>query len=198
MSFLYFLTPVVLLYAATNANKRPRRELSYVRTTDINRVLRYTGESGTPIAGQGRNADVLLGYNPAYKGFIDRRLSDPSTNAASTSSAPQSRNQRSSARVTIAGQPGEVPISESVPLPRVILKRPSQRRAKQAVPDRATSQSSSSGYSPSPPTSGTMSRQPMNLSSLLTVSARGRGTSGRVPSTGHSPPPSRRNRGGST
>lgn len=42
-----------------------------------------------------------------------------------------------------------------------------------------------------------MSRQPLNLSSLLTFSARGRGTIGQVTSTGHPPPPSRRNRGGS-
>lgn len=40
-----------------------------------------------------------------------------------------------------------------------------------------------------------MSRQPMNLSSLLTVSARGRGTTGRVASTRNAPPPPRCNRG---
>lgn len=40
-----------------------------------------------------------------------------------------------------------------------------------------------------------MSRHPMNLSSLLTVTARGRGATGRAASTAHAPPPPRRNRG---
>lgn len=187
--------------SATNANKRPIREPNYVRTADINKVLRYTRELGTRTAGRGRNADILLGYDPAYKGFIDRRLANPSTSGASTSSAPQPRNSRSGAGVTIAGQPDEVPISEGIPLPRVVLRRSSQRQVvsrqqpEQLVPDHDTSPSSSFGYSPSPPNSGTMSRQPMNLSSLLTVSARGRGTSGRIRSTGHAPLPSRRSRG---
>lgn len=43
-----------------------------------------------------------------------------------------------------------------------------------------------------------MTQQPLNLGSLLTVSARGCGSSGRVPSTGHVPPPARRTRGVST
>lgn len=105
---------------------------------------------------------------------------------------------RSGAGVTIAGQPGEIPISEGVPLPRVIVRRVPQRQAEQPVPDRDTSQSSSSGYSPSPPNLGTMSRQPLNLSSLLTVSAWGHGASGPVASTGRTPPPPRHNRWGST
>jgi hypothetical protein len=44
------------------------------------------------------------------------------------------------------------------------------------------------------------SRQPLNLSTLLTVPSRGRGrgTSGRVASTGNAPPAARRTRGGST
>ncbi|XP_058226149.1 uncharacterized protein LOC131334870 [Rhododendron vialii] len=42
-----------------------------------------------------------------------------------------------------------------------------------------------------------MTHQPINLSSLLTVSSRGRGATNRVASTGAPPPRSRRNRGGS-
>lgn len=193
-----FLILVVLLSAATNANKRPRREPSYVRTAEINRILAYKGEPGSSTAGRGRDTDVLLRYNPTYRGVIDRRLSNPSTSAASTSSAPQSRNLRFSARVTIAEQPGGVPISEGIPLPRLIVRLATQRQAEQPTPERDTSQSSSSRYSPSSPNSGTMSRQPMNLSSLLIVSARRHGTSGQVASTGHAPPPPRRSRGGST
>ncbi|KAI8542914.1 hypothetical protein RHMOL_Rhmol08G0176900 [Rhododendron molle] len=142
---------------ADNTNKRPRREPSYVRTAEINRILKYTGEPGTLRAGRGHDASVLLGYNPSYKGFIDRRLANPSTSATSTSTAPQPRNSRSNAGATIARQPGEIPISEGIPLSRV----------------------------------------PLNLSLLLTVSSRGRST-GRACSTGHAPPPPRRNRGGST
>ncbi|XP_058189211.1 uncharacterized protein LOC131306801 [Rhododendron vialii] len=142
-----------------NANRRPRREPSSVRTEDINKVLKYSGEPGTSTAGRGRNADVLLGYDPSYR--------------------------------------------EGVPLPRVRVRRPllrqaaSQLQSEQPAPSRVTSQSSSSGYSPSPPHSSTMTRQPLNLSSLLTVSSRGRG-SGRVASTGNEPSVPRRNRGGST
>lgn len=182
----------MLLSAATNANKRPRREPSYVRTTNINRVLSYIGEPGTTV-GRNHNAYVLLRYNPAYGGFIDRRLSNPSTSATSTSFVPQ-RSLRSRARVTVARQLGEIPVSKGVPLPRVIVKRALQCQAEQPVFECDTSQSSSFGYSPSQPNSGTMSRQPLNLRSLLTVFVRGHGTTGRVASTEHAPPPSRCNR----
>lgn len=147
---------------------------------------------------------MLLGYDPSYRGFIDRRLAHPSTSAASTSTAPQPRSSRSNAGVTIAGQPGEVPIAEGVPLPRLVLRRSSRRRAaspqqpEQPVYSQNTSRSPSPGYSRSPRDSGTMSLQPLNLSTLLTLPSRGRGTSGRVSSTGQAPPPPRRSRGGST
>ncbi|KAI8524793.1 hypothetical protein RHMOL_Rhmol13G0177100 [Rhododendron molle] len=112
-------------YPPDNANKRPRLEPSYVRTAEINRILRYTGEPGTPSASRGRDASVLLGYDPSYKGFIDRWLANPSSSAASASTAPQPRNTRSRAMVTIAGQPGEISLPEGVPLTRVVNRRSS-------------------------------------------------------------------------
>lgn len=98
----------------------------------------------------------------------------------------------------------ENPISEGIPLPRVVLKRStqphasSQRQPEQPALDQDTNQSSSSGYSLSPPNLGTMTRQPLNLSSLLTVSSQGRGSTARASSTGHVPLPPRRTRGVST
>ncbi|KAI8542915.1 hypothetical protein RHMOL_Rhmol08G0176900 [Rhododendron molle] len=122
-----FHCPHIFKPVADNTNKRPRREPSYVRTAEINRILKYTGEPGTLRAGRGHDASVLLGYNPSYKGFIDRRLANPSTSATSTSTAPQPRNSRSNAGATIARQPGEIPISEGIPLSRVVVRRSSQR-----------------------------------------------------------------------
>ncbi|XP_058202830.1 uncharacterized protein LOC131317288 [Rhododendron vialii] len=89
---------------AENANRRPRREPSYVRTAEINRVLKYLGESGTSTAGRGRNADVLLGYDPSYRVPISEGVPLPRVRVRRpllSQAASQSRSEQPSpSRVT--------------------------------------------------------------------------------------------------